>query len=484
MSLPLTLLAIAIAAATWRGRGLLDWRRLRAEPFTGVLLAVLFGALAFQNAWDVITFSMLLGLAVLARNLRSGRTGPATLGTVTYLAPIALAAVALYSPWWVSFNSQAGGLYAYVGEGTTPAHAFLQWGPLLLAGLLGLGYLRRTVPGSLLVNSAVAAAWVPVLPFIGWLTLAWSRDTLSDGLDARGAAGWITLVLFGVTVWALATTSVVLAIRRSAAAPAAAIAATGALLLYGAELFFIRDVFFNGIPRLNTVFKLSYQAWLLLSLGGGVALAAGLARQRSIQRILAVPVVLLAVCGLAYPLTASFNRTNGFNNPTAIDGLASVARSDPNEYALVRWIAQNTAPGDVIIEATGRRWARGSDSMVTMVDGGSDYGSGGRIASRTGRPAPIGWYSHEIQWRGDTPENHAEFGRRQDIVDRAYTTTNPADVLDAMDQFEAKYLVVGREEISNYPGLMPDYAQFLEVAFESGTYRVYVLPELRSVPTS
>ena len=484
MSLPLTLLAVGIAASVWRGRGRLDWRRLRAEPFNGLLLAVIFGALAFQNAWDVITFSTLLGLAVLARNVRSERPLPAVLGAAGYLGPIAAAAVVLYSPWWVTFNSQAGGLYSYVGEGTSPAHAFLQWGPILLAGLLSVLYVGRTAPKGLLANAAVAAAWVPVLPFIGWLALAQVRGTLSDGIDARTAAGWVTLILFGLAVWFLATASVVLAIRRHAAAPAAALAATGALLLYGAEMYFIRDVFFNGIPRLNTVFKLSYQAWLLLSLGGGVALAVALSQRRVSFRVLATPVLMLALLGLTYPLLASFNRTNGFENPTATDGLAGLARSDPNEYALVRWISRNTAPGDVLIEATGRRWARGSDSMVTMVDGGSDYGSSGRIASRTGRPTPIGWYSHEIQWRGDTEENHAEFRRRQDAVDRAYTATNPADVLDVMDQFDARYLVVGREEMGNYPALMPDFEQFLEVAFESGTYRVYTLPEFRSVPTS
>lgn len=484
MALPLTLLAIGFAAATWRGRSLLDWRRLRSDPFTGLLVAAVFGALAFQNAWDVITFSSLLLLAVVARNFRVARPMPAVVAAATYLAPVGIAAIILYSPWWVTFNSQAGGLYAYVGEGTSPAHAFLQWGPILFAGLLAALYVRRSVPNGLLVNSVVAAAWAPVLPFIGWLALAQVRGTLSDGIDARTAAGWVTLVLLGTAVWLLASSAVVLAMRRHAAAPAAALVATGALLLYGAELFFIRDVFFNGIPRLNTVFKLSYQAWLLLSLGGGVALAAALAHRRIAIRAAALPVLVLAVLGLVYPLLASFNRTNGFDNPTAVDGLAAVARSDPNEYALVRWIAQNTAPDDVVIEATGRRWTRDSQSMVTMIDGGSDYGSGGRIASRTGRPTPIGWYSHEIQWRGDTPENHAEFGRRQDAVDRAYTATNPADVLDIMREFDARYIVVGREETGNYPGLMPDFEQFLEVAFESGTYRIYTLPELRSVPTS
>src|SRR5690606_35664924 len=65
MSLPLVLLATGFAAATWRGRGQLTWRRLRTEPAPAALLAIVFGGLAFQNTWDVITFSTLLGVAVL-----------------------------------------------------------------------------------------------------------------------------------------------------------------------------------------------------------------------------------------------------------------------------------------------------------------------------------------------------------------------------------------------------------------------------------
>lgn len=484
MSLPLTLLAIAAAASVWRGRGLLDWQTLRRAPALPVLLSIIFGGLAFQNAWDVITFSTLLGLAVVARNLGSEGVGRALAGALTYLGPIAVLAVVIYSPWWLTFSSQAGGIYAYVGAGTTPAHAFLQFGPLLLAGMLAIGYVSRRTPRALLVNTAVGAAWVAVLPFVAWLALAAVRGDLSTGLDNRTGAGWVTMALYGVAVWLLSTSAVVLAIRRHAAAPAATLAAVGALLLYGAELFFIRDVFFGGIPRLNTVFKLSYQAWVLLSVGGAAAVAVAASRARAASRIAAVPVVVLLLGSLVYPLLASFNRTNGFENATAIDGLAAVAQRDPNEYALVRWIAQNTAPNDVIFETTGRRWARNAESVLTIVNANVDYTNAGRISGRTGRPTPIGWYFHEVQWRGDTEKNRTELSRRQNLVDGAYTATNPADVVDAMRQFDARYLVVGREEQANYPGLMPDFAQFMDIAFESGPYRIYRLPDLRSTPTS
>lgn len=487
MSLPLVLLALGVAMATWRGRGALDWRRHRNDPFTGLALALIVGALAFQNAWDVITFSAVLALAVLARNLRALPAPAAALAAASYLGPVAVAAALGYLPWWVTFSSQAEGLYAYVGEGTRPAHAFLQFGPLLAAGLLATLFASRRGGLPRLAHVSLATAWVPLLPFLGWLALAAARGDLAHGLDARGAGGWVTLAFYAAAVWLLTTATVSMALARSPAAPMAALAAVGVLLLYGSELYLIRDVFFGSVPRLNTVFKLSYQAWALLSVAGAVAIVASLrmaVRWRRPAAFLALPAAWLAAAGLAYPVLAAFNRTAGFSLPTAIDGLEAVARNDPNDYALTLWIHEHTAPGDVIFEATGRRWQGSAGQQPVIVNANVDYSEAGRIAARTGRQTPIGWYFHEIQWRGDSPANRAEFTHRQDRVDSAYISGDPETVLAAMGEYGARYLVVGRVEMASYPGLLPDFAKFLDVAFEAGAYRVYALPEYRRIPTS
>jgi uncharacterized membrane protein len=192
---------------------------------------------------------------------------------------------------------------------------------------------------------------------------------------------------------------------------------------------------------------------------------------------------LLAGLGLVYPLLASFNRTDGFALETNIDGLASVQRSDPGEYQLVEWLEQNTPRDSVILEASGRRWAPGAGGP-SVVDAGSDYTDSGRISGRTGRATVIGWFFHEIQWRGDNDENRAEYQRRQEMVDSAYISGDPELVLSVMREFGAEYLIVGRVELARYAGLMPDFSQFLDVAFEAGTYRIYQLPRYGEVQTS
>lgn len=484
-SIPVVLLVLGLSLATWRGRNTLDIRTHRRLPFQSAAIAVLLGALAFQNAWDVLTFTLVFALAVLARNLRRGPPVPALVNTAGYVLPLGVAALALYLPWVLTFSSQAEGIQPYTGTGTRPAHVLLQFGPILAAGLAAAAWATRGLTRERAVNGLLGAAWLPVLPFIAWVVFAWLKGDLEDAVDARTAEGWWTLVIYAAALWALSYAAFAMYSARRAATAAAAFAALGVLLLFGSELFYVKDVFSEGSPRLNTIFKLSYQAWMLLALGGGAATVAALAevKRRPGVAALVAPALLLSALGLAYPLLSSFNRTEAFSLDTNIDGLAGVERSDPGEIALVEWLTANTPRDAVIIEATGRRWSPGATGP-TVIDGGSDYSDSGRISARTGRATPIGWYFHEIQWRGNTPENHAEYQRRQELVDSAYISGDPEGVLEVMQEFGAEYLVVGRIELARYPGLLPDFSAFMDIAYQAANYTIYRVPQHNVVQTS
>jgi uncharacterized membrane protein len=484
----------------WRGRLPLSWRTHRRNPFFGVALAVIFGALAFANAWDVLTFSALMAVAVFVRNMRGlatftrSQTGrvpyrfPSVEATAGFLVPIGAVAVLAYLPWYLTFHSQAGGLFPYVGKGTRPAHAFLQFGPLLAAALLTLTWAYRRGSREYTFNAAVAALWLPLVPFIGWLGLSAFHGELRDGLDARTASGWITLIGYGATTWLLLTAALVLRERRNAAAAVAAVGAVGVLLLYGSELFYIQDIFEGSAPRLNTVFKLTYQAWMLLSLAGGVAFVVALRKawlRRAAAAWLAVPVALLFSGGLVYAVTALPNRTEGFSNDTAIDGLAFLARNSCNEYPLTNWVEQNTKPGDLIVEGSGRRWTDVPGQPPQMVDANVDYSDAGRIAQRTGRETVVGWYFHEIQWRGDTESVRKDLLNRQADTDSVYTQSDPARVLQTLQRLGAKYVVVGCLEHERYPAAtMADFTTFLDVAYDQDGLQVFRVPDQHVVSTS
>jgi YYY domain-containing protein len=507
LSVPLVLLTLGLSASTWRGRRPLSWASHR-RPWAGLAAAIILGALAFENAWDLPTFGFIFGLAVLGRNLRARPPTRALADSAGYLGPILVVAILAYIPWYLAFSSQAGGLRPYVGAGTRPPHAFQLFGPLGVAALSGMGWAATRTSWGAVGNAFLATVWIPLLPFVGWVVLAahfgaraappprslpglyasYGR-ALEVAADARTNSGWVTLTIYMACVWALSAGTVVLAMRRSPAAFVLGLAGIGALLLLGIELFFIKDVFFgSAFVRQNTVFKLAYQAWILLAVAGAVSVAWGLravAAKRDWRGALALPAAVLVVGGLAYALTAAPNRTEGFGNSTSINGFSAIARNDPAEYALTRWIGDNTAGDDVIFEASGRKWRRDDQGNALLFDSNVDYSEAGRIASRTGRPTPIGWFFHEIQWRGDTPANQARFRARQDVVDSAYTSRDRGTVLAAMRQMNARYLVVGRVELADYaPDLMADFASFMDVAFESGTVRVYRVPQYHVLETS
>ncbi len=497
MSIPLVLLVLGISASIWRGRRPLSWRVLRRKPALAALLGVLIGALAFQNAWDILTFTAVLFVAVLARNLRrlplirapgDSARFPALLATFGFILPILVLAVVFYVPWYVDFSSQASGFEPYAGAGTRPSHAFLQFGPLLLAGVLIAVVALRRAQFDHLLDAALATLWLPLLPFLAWIALAAAKGELSTAIDARTNSGWVTLFLYAGATWLMAISAVVLWRKRSAAATVAALCALGALLIFGAELFYIRDIFNNVSPRLNTVFKLTYQAWILLSLGASVAFVAALrsaVQHRTMAGWLTLPVALVFLAGLVYPVTAAMNRTEGFTRDTAIDGNDFVRRADPAEYAIEQWIRNHTNPADTILEATGRKWGVNQQNQLTVVDASVDYTDAARISQRTGRSTLIGWYFHEIQWRGDTPSMRANLEARQAIADAAYTSKEPAVVLEAMRSAGAHYLVVGRLEQSRYPvDHMAAFDQFLDLVFQSGDLEVYRLPSFETVATS
>ncbi len=259
------------------------------------------------------------------------------------------------------------------------------------------------------------------------------------------------------------------------------------IVLSGVALVVIERIRWVALGMLAGV-----SALFVVAAGACVALIVALRKAsggRSLAGWLALPAGGLVVAGLVYALIATPNRTEGFGKDSRLDGLAFLAQSqdpkDVSEYALTRWVQAHTDPGDTVIEASGRQWRTDDKGQPVIVDGSVDYSDAGRISARTGRSTAIGWYFHEIQWRGDTPANRDEFTQRQAEIDSVYTQKDPANVLSVMRQTGANYVVLGKLELSKYPAAsMPNFDQFLDVAFQSGDLRIYRLPVYEVLQTS
>jgi len=464
MSLPYVLLALGLSVELYLlGRPPIQsgagwWRR-------GCFWAVplIFGALGFLNSWDLPTLA-LIGLLAFAAGRWRGRASwrPWAKDALTVGACVGVGSVLLYLPFYLKLRSQAQGLGLVYYAKTPLKHYLLFFGlwllPILVEALRGL-------KGSLALVSwrRLLGLWgaLLLLPWLGTALLGgWGRLLL--GLGTLLFVGpWLLLLQSGLLAVLLAN---IWRMLRVEGAPQsgeevlpAGLAAAGIGLTYAAEFFYLRDLFGT---RANTVFKLYYQAWALLGVGGTVA-AFRLWRAGGRLRAVTWASALLLCASLYYPFAAAYTRAGGYRGQPTLDGTAFLRRESPAEYGAFVWLAGHAGAGDVLVEAAGDDF----------------YPWHNRLSSWTGVPTILGWVGHEAQWQG----NDEEILLRLPDLEVIYTSPDQEQVLSALHRYGATYLYVGeheREKHSIDPSRLEWYASFLELVYAQGETRLYRVPGL------
>ncbi|MBE9508789.1 MAG: hypothetical protein IMY86_12160, partial [Chloroflexi bacterium] len=225
--------------------------------------------------------------------------------------------------------------------------------------------------------------------------------------------------------------------------------ATGALLVLSVEYIYLKDHFH---VRMNTVFKLYFQAWVLWSIAGAYALA-GFIRRGGTRVVVSGIAVLLIVAGLIYPVLAIPKRADEQGGPATLDGAAYLVQVHPDDYAAIAWLNENVSGAPVILEIPG---------------GAYDYE--GRVSAHTGLPTLLGWSGHEGQWRG----GYEEQGRRQPDIEALYTSVDADEVLTLLDKYGISYVYVGPLERSRYPGDgLAKFAGLMDTVYDVGSATIY-----------
>jgi YYY domain-containing protein len=510
MALPFVLLVVALALTLFRSPEPLDITFWLERPLLLLASAVLLGGLTFINTWDIATLSfVVLAGAFVANFMRIGRvTLDLFVQVISFALPLVILAFVFYIPFLTSIagNSQADSFNAVVTNdriteaGTRPVHAFLFWGPLFAVVLPFV--LARLWPARRRIQPLhVALAFAPAIAIlVGWAVLfigmlavdaanlGTGYGNLFDQLIDRGSA-WITALFLAaclaaalLALWVELTSPPIESApgpdgarpaprfdaERAAPLFALTLATVGFLLILGCEFFYVGDVFKS---RMNTVFKLYYQAWLLLALAGGFSLYYMASRWRFSfpeerpYRLAWAGLAALVLAGAAlYPIGGTLNRARPYNEGGLIaiggqlDGLAHYSEDERAGIAFLEDLA------------------KGQDFVIAEAVGG-DYTIHGRISMATGLPAILGWGGHEDQWRGGTSEARA--GRFED-VEALYRSGDPDVIQGIIDKYDVSFIYVGpveRDPGKYGPGVTAAFESMnLPVAFSQGAVTIYRTP--------
>jgi YYY domain-containing protein len=485
MALPFVVLVVGLALSLFRSREPLDITFWLQRPLMLVGSAILLGGLAFLNTWDVLTLAFVVLLAAFVSNFLRVRalTGDLFMQVISFALPLGLLAVVLYIPFYTNFESQQGGIGAVVSNsgvtdpGTRPLHLLLFWGPLF-AVVVPLALARLAAARERLTAPAVALSFAPAAAVVVlWaFVYAYQRATGDDKLrDAGGfftqiadrGIGWVTALVIGAllagAVLALWTEMTSRDEREERSSPtfALALAATGFLLILGTEFFFVGDVFNN---RMNTVFKLYYQAWALLALSAGMGLyylashwRLTFRAEQRFRYAWATVVVVFIGAALLYPLGGTYNRVRPWEQDTGLLGaqrsLHGLRHFPAEELAAIDWL---------------RNVAEHQELVVAEAVGGS-YTRFGRISGTTGIPTVLSWPGHQNQWRGTSEP----FAGREDDMQRLYGDGDLSAVAEVVEKYGITHIYVGPLERETYGNGPLSKFEGMPVVFQEGAVTIY-----------
>ncbi len=237
------------------------------------------------------------------------------------------------------------------------------------------------------------------------------------------------------------------------------------ILIILPEVIYVKDIYIASHHRANTMFKLTYQAFVMSYLASGyiiVRLMSSFKHQGAkFIAFLSVLVVLTSLFIYPYFTIKSyygnvFAQTNEYTkalNYRGLNGETWMLTTHPEEYAVIQWLRENVEGQPVILEAQG-----------------DSYTEFNVISSYTGLPSVEGWYVHEWLWRGtaDFPQ------KRADDVQQMYLSTDANYTKTLLQEYNVTYVIVGNFERQKYPELdMNKWSQLGNPIFTSGNTTVY-----------
>lgn len=204
---------------------------------------------------------------------------------------------------------------------------------------------------------------------------------------------------------------------------------TAFILLILPEFIYVKDIY-PVHPRANTMFKLTYHAFIMLSLLGGYSAGVlySIKKQNLLNYVNFLLLSLTILFLLIYTRFAFSAYYLNFREYKGLDGLAWFKQERPDEYEIVNFL-KNYGNGKNLVEAPGKSY--------------SFYNA---ISAFSGLPTIIGWEVHEWLWRG----NVDLISKRQAEVTQIYESKDIQQIKSLLNKYNIGWIIIGKNEWQKY----------------------------------
>lgn len=231
---------------------------------------------------------------------------------------------------------------------------------------------------------------------------------------------------------------------------------TATILVIIPEFIYLKDIYIFEHRRANTMFKLTYQAFIMYSLVSGyILIRFSQIKSKIWVNSFKLLFSIVLVCHLIYPYYA-IKSYYPFREYKGLNGLTYLQNLYPDNLKAINWINQNISEQPVMLEAVG-------DSYTTF----------NQISVATGLPTIEGWIVHEWLWRGGYDQPAA---RQQDVAN-IYQSSDLDQVQKLLQKYDVEYIFIGDKEYEKYGQI--DTHKFddlgAKIVFQSGQTAIYQL---------
>jgi len=209
------------------------------------------------------------------------------------------------------------------------------------------------------------------------------------------------------------------------------LAITAVMLIVIPEFVFARDIYPNH-PRANTMFKLTYQAFIMMGILLGTTMGKLLDAERKIRmgwRLGGVFIIGWIFIGtMIFPLKAFPTYYGNFLKYYGLDGETWMQTKIPENYGAVKYL-QSHRDGRNLVEAVG-----------------DSYSYLNAVSVFAGVPTIQGWRVHEWLWRG----GYSAVAVRETEVREIYQGVDEEATLEILAKYNIGWILVGLDEQITY----------------------------------